>query len=253
MENKKVTIIDIARMAGVSTATVSRIINDVENCATEETRQKVLDIIKKYNYRPNLIAKSMVTNKTQSIGLIIPDITNQSFQDMIKGSEDIAERRGSSLVICSSRRKTNDYLKSVENMLQRNIDGYLLLGAPDEEAIVQLLNNQKVVVVDRVINEDQWPRVYIDHVKASYELVKYLISQGHRDIATITGPKSYILSQQRLEGYRKALEEAGIPFEEEKVFEADDFEVDSRCGAVAEDKASVGSLLPERPARGRTV
>ena len=191
----KITIVDIAEKAGVSVATVSRIINNVPNAASEQTRDRVLRIIKEYNYRPSMIAKSMITNRTRSIGLLVPDILNQSFQHMCRGVEDEAMLAGYNVFLCNTDKDTKKYLRYVESLLQKNVEGFILTGAPNQEAarMIELLDGQKVVVIDRNIEGADWPKVSQSHVTAAYNVVRHLIEQGHREIATITGPSDYVL------------------------------------------------------------
>ncbi|MGL6173393.1 MAG: LacI family DNA-binding transcriptional regulator [Cellulosilyticaceae bacterium] len=219
----KITIKEIAQMTGVSVATVSRVVNNHPNGVGEAKRKEIQEVIEKYNYTPNLIAKSMITNKTQCIGLLIPDILNPFFQNLARGIEDCALQKGYSVFLCNTDQNYTKYLNYIRAMLSKNVDGLIVTGYPKEieEELNNLLKNKKIVVIGREIQAENYCRITTDGIDESYEMTKYLIEMGHEKIACITGTTADDVNQERLAGYKRALDEYRIPFKQNLIFQGD--------------------------------
>ncbi|GIP31968.1 LacI family DNA-binding transcriptional regulator [Paenibacillus sp. J2TS4] len=215
------TIKDIAKIADVSIATVSRVINNKAEGISEETRQRVLQIVKEHNYTPNRIARSMITKNTRTIGLIIPDIRNPFFTELVRGVEDVANRFQYTVFLCNGDKEVHKTIEYLNLMKENSADGVLLtvsdqiMGKPFQQAVEQL--DMPVVLIDRGHQSLKFSGVYIDNVKAGYKAVNYLISLSHTEIGCIAGPKEIKNSHDRLQGYLEALKTAGIPVNPEYI------------------------------------
>lgn len=212
----KITIKEIAKIANVSVATVSRVMNNKPEGVSAAKRQEIKAIMEAYHYTPNNIAQSMKTNRTQCIGLLIPDILNPFFQNIARGIEDQAEANGYHVFLCNTDNKPQKYVNYIEAMLRKKVDGLIITGYPTEVSneVSQLLQNIKVVIMDRSVENNKFCQVVTDSLTAAYEMTKYLIEMGHKRIACITGPTDFYISQQRIKGYQKALDACGICYDE---------------------------------------
>lgn len=207
------TIKDVAREAEVSTMTVSRVINKKEYIAPV-TREKVLAAIEKLNYQLNTVARSLVAKKTDFIGLLVPDIGNPFFADLVKGAEGLARKRGYSLILGDTEGKIENEETYIDAMQGRMCDGIIMV-APriDESRILKLNEILPLVLVDRYINSDAVMQIWIDNTKGAFKAVEHLIELGHRRIGFISGPLNVQNSFRREKGYRDALSQYGIDFD----------------------------------------
>jgi len=216
---KKCTIYDVAKIAGVSTSTVSRVMNSPEIVA-EDTRQKVANTVKELSYIPNMMAASMPRRRTNYIGLIIPDITNIFFSNLVRGVQDVCEKHGYSVLVVNSddsQEKEGRYLKL---LYSRRVDGVILTVAgyrekefPEEE--LSLLKKMNIVLIDREINGMATPIVKVNNFAGAYSAVKYLLTMGHKKIMYLAGIKGTKTNQEREKGYLSALKEARISWKKE--------------------------------------
>jgi len=218
----RVTIKDIAREAGVSVTTVSRVLNNKAD-VSDKTREKVLKIIDRLNYNPNSIARGLVMNKTYTIGLIVPDISNAFFAEIAKAIEDELREYGYSVIFCNTDNDKDREKESIDLLRSKQVDG--LIGAFSHDSKDEVLALGKagfpIVQIDRLVDDSQIPSVIIDNILSGYEATEYLIKKGHRRIAHITGALDTNTGIRRAEGYRKALQEYGIEIDEELVMEGD--------------------------------
>ncbi|KNF09745.1 ribose operon repressor [Gottschalkia purinilytica] len=218
-----VTIKDIAKLANVSTTTVSRVINNKYEGVGEETRKRILDLVKELGYQPNALARSLVTKRTSSIGLIIPDIINPFFPDLARGVEDIASKEGYSVILCNTDDDPDKEKKYISLLNEKRVDGIIFTGASthSHEHILELIKSGvPVILMDRRIDYENTFGVFIENFKGGYDATNYLISLGHKKIGCITGPLNTKESEERFNGYKKALKEAGIDFNEDLVIES---------------------------------
>lgn len=222
----KVTIKDVAKYAGVSTAAVSYVINDIEGKVSAETVKKINDVIKHLNYIPDFSARSLVKNESKLIGVIIPQtedykqllLENPFYSEMVSGVESKTREYGYHMIL-SGVDKGQSYL---DISIQRNLDGAIIMGIYRENFYEELKQaGIPIVLVDSYINDKYFYRVGIDDVYGGYLATKYLIECGHRNIALITGSiKKDGVVEKRFLGYKKALEEAGIFYNPDYVFES---------------------------------
>jgi len=216
MKNKNIDIYKIAELAGVSKSTVSRVINDKAGVKAS-TREKVAQVIKDLNYKPNSSAKGLASKKTHTIGLVISDITDPFFAMFVKGAEKKAMEANYNMMLANSHWVVEEELKCIQMFEEGRVDGILMISGGSEEKLDNYLdnlasNNLDIVVVDRKIKNENIPKLNSDNFDAGYRATKYLIDLGHTKIAHIKGEDiaSSHASRDRVAGYEKALSEAGI-------------------------------------------
>ncbi|MGH4122514.1 MAG: LacI family DNA-binding transcriptional regulator [Clostridium sp.] len=218
-----VTMKDIAEMAGVSKATVSMVMNKKDSSISEVTRKKILRIAKEMSYIPNSIARSLSTKKSGTIGIILPDITNPFFSEMVRAIEDEAERLEYNLIICNTDNDIEKEQKYIELLISKLIDGIIFMsGGKSNESITILKNNNvPFVLVDRYIEgyKDDYG-VFCLNKQGVIDGVQYLYEKGNRKIVFVKGREDVEISKQRLEGYIDAMKNYGI-YDEKYIFEGD--------------------------------
>lgn len=227
-----VTLKDIAERVGVSKSTVSRVLNGIPK-ASKETREKIFEVANELNYSPNEVARSLVKKKTNTIGLIISDISNLYFSMVADGIESIAAQKDYSLIISTTGGQEEQELKYIRIFKEKRVDGLIYISGKLPQSCEQALQKLDipVVVVSRYLHSTL-PSVHIDNVQESLKAVQYLIDLGHRNIAMISGDYKDIESGAfRVKGYKKALEKNNIEFKPENVFEGN-FKLDSGINAM---------------------
>ena len=216
-----VTIYDVARQAGVSPATVSRVLNGSGRVAAA-TRRRVEAAVAQLGYEPNRVARSLATSVTHTLALLLPDITNPFFPALVKGVQLLAEERRYTLLLGhtgADPEREEAYLRVLRG---KRVDGVILVGLTlDGRRIRGALGEVPVVVLDRPVDLPGAAVVRVDHRGGAFLAVRHLLELGHRDIAHVAGPRDLAVSRERLEGYREALAEAGLPYRPELVVEAD--------------------------------
>ena len=219
-----VTIKDIADEAGVSPTTVSRVLNDKPDVSAK-TKKKVQKVIDRCDYNPNSIARGLVLNKSYTLGLVIPDISNPFFPEVAKGIEDKAKAAGYSVIFCNTDNHTRGEKKALELMKSKQVDGMIVslaINEENEDELAELAeDNFPVVQIDRKIPEADFPAVVIDNQAAAYKAVKYLIELGHQKIAHISGDLAVKTSQDRLTGFKQILVERNLTVPAEWIREGD--------------------------------
>lgn len=211
-----VTIYDVAREAGVSMATVSRVVNNNPN-VKPQTRKKVFEAIERLGYRPNAVARGLASKKTTTVGVVIPDISNAIFAEVARGIEDIANMYHYNIILCNADKKKEKEIRVINTLLEKQVDGLLFMGGAVTEEHLQAFRTSNVPIVLCATTDDQgtFPSVDIDHGQAAYDAVQALITQGHKKIAMISGTlQDPALGYARYHGYKRALEEAGLPYDE---------------------------------------
>ncbi len=218
-----VTINDIAEKVGVSHATVSRVLNN-SGYVKDETREKVLKVIKDLNYTPSAIARSLSTSKTNTIGVIVPDINNLFFGDIIKGITEIADEHNLNIILCDTDEDKDKELKAINVLKEQRIQGLIITPTfYKDTGKSENLNTLKnlgipIILIDGHVEYLDFSGVFIDHIKGAYDGTAALIEAGHRKVAIITGDMNSRPAKERLIGYEKALEANNIPIEEEYIF-----------------------------------
>ncbi|ABO68060.1 MULTISPECIES: catabolite control protein A [Geobacillus] len=217
-----VTIYDVAREANVSMATVSRVVNGNPN-VKPSTRKKVLEAIERLGYRPNAVARGLASKKTTTVGVIIPDISSIFFAELARGIEDIATMYKYNIILSNSDQNKDKELHLLNTMLAKQVDGILFMGGTiTEEHVAEFQKSSVPIVLAATIEPNETiPSVNIDYEQAAFEAVTYLLERGNRRVAYVTGPTDDPINQRKLAGYRRALEEHGVPYDEELVVEGD--------------------------------
>ncbi|MGB9680444.1 MAG: LacI family DNA-binding transcriptional regulator [Thermoanaerobacteraceae bacterium] len=219
-----VTIKDIAKLANVSITTVSRVINNKTEGVSEETRERILQLVKEYEYQPNAIARGLVTKKTKTLGLIIPDITNPFFPDIARGVEDSAHIYGYNVFLCNTDDNLDKESEYINALKEKYVDGIIFTSSsiPKQEHIKELIKTGiPIVIMDRRIESEDIYGVFLDNYEGGYIATKHLIDLGHKKIGCITGPLYSKSARERLEGYKECLIENGFEYDESVVFEGD--------------------------------
>ena len=205
-------------MAGVSNATVSRVINNRDAGVGKETRERIKEIIRENGYRTNVIAKSMITKRTSSIGLILPDVSNPFFSDIAKSVELTAEASGYTVFLCNSDDELERERRYIAALWDRGVDGIVLapasVGRRKPEDLDFLM---PTVVIDRPLSGKN-PGVYIDNAHGAYMVTEALLKAGHHDLAFIGGLHADHNVGSRFKGFRKACTDYGVKVSPENCF-----------------------------------
>ncbi|GGE55305.1 catabolite control protein A [Pullulanibacillus camelliae] len=222
------TIYDVAREAGVSMATVSRVVNGNPN-VKPTTRKKVQDAIKRLGYRPNAVARGLASKKTTTVGVIIPDISSIFFSELARGIEDIATMYKYNIILSNSDQNEDKELHLIQTMLGKQVDGIVFMGGKISDNLIEEFKQSPVpIVLAATLDERQTiPSVNIDYDQAAYDAVSYFIDRGHKRIAAVSGPlHDPINGKKKIEGYNRALKEGNIKPDEELII-AGDYTYDS--------------------------
>jgi LacI family transcriptional regulator len=214
-----VTIYDVAREAGVSMATVSRVVNNNPN-VKPQTRKKVYEAIERLGYRPNAVARGLASKKTTTVGVVIPDISNAIVAEVARGIEDIANMYHYNIILCNADMRKEKEIRVINTLLEKQVDGLLFMGGLVTEDHIQAFRTSNVPIVLCATRDEKQevPSVDIDHKMAAYDAVQALIKRGHQKIALLSGPiEDMSFNYWRYQGYRQALEDARIEFREEYV------------------------------------
>ncbi len=210
------TIKEIAKELNISTSTVSRVFNNKSN-VNEKTRRKVLDALKKSGYLPNQLARSLKMQSTKTVGIVIPDVCERFFGQIIKGIDSLLVKEGYSIFLVDTNESRENEEKYLDMLYQQQVAGLVMATVnADGKKILDFIDNYiPVVFIDNLPNIDrQFDAVLIDNVYASRHAVQHLIRKGHRDIAVIIGSPHETTGHDRLLGYRSAMKDAGIQLNE---------------------------------------
>ncbi|MFD0671857.1 catabolite control protein A [Cohnella sp. GCM10027633] len=214
-----VTIYDVAREAGVSMATVSRVVNNNPN-VKPQTRKKVYEAIERLGYRPNAVARGLASKKTTTVGVVIPDIANAIFAEVARGIEDIANMYHYNIILCNADKRKDKEIRVINTLLEKQVDGLLFMGGAVTDDHVQAFKTSNVPIVLCATTDEKGviPSVDIDHEAAAFDAVNRLIAEGHRSIAMISGTlQDPANGYARYQGYKRALDQAGIAYREDYV------------------------------------
>lgn len=213
-----VTIYDVAREASVSMATVSRVVNGNPN-VKPATRKRVLEVIERLGYRPNAVARGLASKKTTTVGVIIPDISNSIYAELVRGIEDIATMYNYNIFLANTDQKEATLLRVIDTMLGKQVDGIVLMTDEVTKAVKQAMEASPVPIVlaGSVDETATIPSVNINYFDAVYEATSLLL-QNNENVALIVGPETYTINRiYKVEAYQKALADAGRPYHEQLV------------------------------------
>jgi len=208
---------DVARLAGVAVSTVSAVVNHKGVIGSELT-ERVERAVEALGYRPHAAARGLRLGRTYIIGMVIPDVTNPFFVEVLRGVEDEALRNGYEVMVCDSNGEPNLEMNHLTALYAQRVDGVLLIPADSYVAHSALVRCQlPIVFVDCVPMRAEVMSVVIDNFDASYGAVRYLLGLGHQRIALISGKLVHSTSVDRVEGYRKAMQKANLPVREDYI------------------------------------
>lgn len=208
-----VTIYDVAREASVSMATVSRVVNGNPN-VKPATRKRVLEVIDRLGYRPNAVARGLASKRTTTVGVIIPDISNNIYAELVRGIEDIATMYKYNIFLTNTDQKESTLLRVIDTMLGKQVDGIVLMTDEVTEAVKEVMETSPVPIVlaGSVDQSATIPSVNINYFDAMYEATSLLL-QRNNTVALIVGPKEYTInSEYKIKAYKKAIQDAGINY-----------------------------------------
>jgi DNA-binding LacI/PurR family transcriptional regulator len=227
MRSNQITIKDIARILGISASTVSRALKDHPDINVD-TKKAVNELAGKLKYRPNAVALSLKNSRSYTIGIMIPEIVHYFFSSVISGIEDVASKKGFTVIICQSNESFEREVANARTLLSHRVDGILVSISKETKTFDHLLDLQEggipLVFFDRIAPEVGADQVVIDDMEASYKATRHLIETGRKRIAHFAGPQSLLIGRDRLQGYLNALTEAGLPIDNRLIIEADTFE-----------------------------
>jgi LacI family transcriptional regulator len=217
-----VTIRDVAKLAGVSPITVSRVINNARS-VDQRTRERVQKSIKTLDYFPNTLAKSLRSKKTHTIALVVSDITNPFWTTIARGVEDTAAQSDLQVILCNTDENPDKEANYVNMLLRRRVDGIIIAPTTNDKRRLSALKRQKVpcVLIDRKVRGFQADVVRSSNLDGARQLTQHLLTLGHRHIAMITGPASVSTAEERVQGYCRALRDHDIPEDQHLVKRSD--------------------------------
>lgn len=206
------TIKDVAKMADVSISTVSRVINDSKP-VSPEARRRVLHAIEVLDYKPNEVARSLVTKKSNLIGVIVEDIGSNFIAQILRGVEEVGRMYKYDILLCSSYGETDSEVKFANLLAQKQVEGIIVISNLHNPKLEYRLEESKrpYVIISNFYDNEKF-NINIDYEKASYEIVSYLISKGHKNIASLAIRKDIdrTYEKEKVEGYNKAMKEHGL-------------------------------------------
>lgn len=209
-----VTIKEVARKSGVSTATVSRVFNNAD-VVDEETRRRVKAVAHELHYTPNALGRSLSMKRTEAIGLLLPDLHGEFFSEVIRGADQAAQQHRFHLLVSSSH-TTREALQGALQVMRGRVDGLIIM-SPSIDAHTLKDNLPKtlpVVLLNCLVDDDSFDSFNVDNFAGALEMVRHLLQHGHQRIAIIKGTEKNLDADERLRGYRQALREAHAPHDE---------------------------------------
>lgn len=237
MDKGQVTIRDIALKLNISISTVSRALRGMAD-VNADTKQRVLEMAQELNYEPNQIAQSLRSNRTNTIGIIVPDVQVHFFGSIVSGIQKVASKVNYNVLFCQSGESYQTELNNLKALIASRVDGLLISLSRETENIEHLLRVQQknipLVLFDRISDDIDTSKVDVSDTDGAFKAVKYLIDTGCRRIAYLAGPKNLTISNKRMEGYLQALRAAGITPDEELIV---------HCNSLKEDAGSATAQL----------
>jgi LacI family transcriptional regulator len=213
------TIYEVAKLAGVSTATVSHVCNNTRY-VSDDLRKKVMDAMNALNYKPNTIARGLRGGSLKSIGLIVPDCTNTFFAEMARATDRVCFSLGYNIILCNTDNNRQQQSYYIDMLISKHVDGIIFISTDETDDDVQKCRNAAipVVIVDRDVHYDSVDNIIVNNELGGYEAASYLIDLGFKKIACIAGPVNISSSTQRVAGFKRALSEHKIDIPAEYVY-----------------------------------
>jgi LacI family transcriptional regulator len=209
---------EVARKADVSIKTVSRVVNE-QGEISEDTRQRVLAVINELGYRPNMIARGLVTQRTYTVGLVFPDITNPFFPEVARGVQDVARTRDYNIFLCNSDENPQEELRTLHSLAAQGVDGIIIF--PCYETGNNLTNfaeqYRPIVAVNHLVEHANIGMVLTENYQGSKLAVDYLVSKGHRELAMLAGLEISPQRAQRVHGFLDGLAVHSLPVLEQRI------------------------------------
>lgn len=219
MKQNQVTIKDIARILGISASTVSRALNDHPDI-NANTKKEVNELAKELHYEPNAIAQNLRSKKTNTIGVIVPEIVHFFFSTIISGIEEVAYDAGYTVMFCQSGESYEREVKDTKALLNHRIDGLLLSYSKETtnfDHFKEIQERIPIVLFDRVTDQLNVSKIRVDDLNGAYEATKHLIDQNCQRIAHLAAPQNLTIGAERKQGYEKALTENNLSIESEYI------------------------------------
>lgn len=236
------TIKEVAQIAGVAVSTVSYVIND-SKFVKPATRARVEKAISELNYRPRMTARSLKTKRTHTIGIIVPDISNPFFIDIIYGIESVLQKDGYDIILCNTHESEDAEVRYLENLLNKDVDGLVFISTGRNHNAISNTNDTPLVIVDRKVSNN-FSSVLVDNTVGGQIATQHLIDcYGKEEIYLITGPLLISTYFDRMIGYRKALSENNIQYDEKLVYECN---VSLEGGFEAMEKILSSGKIPRK-------
>jgi LacI family transcriptional regulator len=209
----RVTMADVAREAGVSLMTVSRVVNSKAEVGVA-TRQRVQEVIERLGYRPSGIARGLATKRTGTIGLVLPDVANPFFAEVAQGAEHVAYAEGFNVFLCNTKEDAGREAAVLRSLEEKRVDGLVLCSSRlDEASLGEAVSRfSSVVMVNRRLEQDQVHSVLLDDETGGRQATDHLLQSGHRAVGMLAGPAISHSGIERAAGYRAALTTAGLPY-----------------------------------------
>jgi LacI family transcriptional regulator len=209
---RRPTLKQVAEKAGVSLGMAGRVLGNYGSFS-DTTKRKVTEAARTLDYTPNTIARSLRTQLTKTIGVLISDITTFFWTTLVRGIQDKAGKSGYSVILCNSDDESENEQLYLSTLFERNVDGLIVSPTPHNHSYLKRLARSRIpiVLVDRRVKGLRVPTIMTDNRTGAYEAVKHLIDLGHERVAIITGIPGVETSEERFEGYRQALQDGGIP------------------------------------------
>lgn len=217
------TIHEIAKKVGVSSALVSRVLNDKPG-VSPENRRKIREAIREARYVPNALARSLVRQSTQIIGVVMDDLCEKYFFELIRGLQDMGEEMGYNVVFCSGRSRPDIKYRYVDYFMEGRADGIVAFGSRLEDApLVRHLVKRAphCVLIEGDVPGESFNRVRVNNTGGAYRATRHLIARGYKRICHFTGDMNYNVAHERLEGFLAAMRDAGVPVEDGTVIQSD--------------------------------
>ncbi|NRD23327.1 LacI family DNA-binding transcriptional regulator [Winogradskyella litoriviva] len=244
------TLKELAALLNISVSTVSKALNDSHEIS-ENTRIRVKELATKLNYKPNRIAQQLKTNKTKTIGVILPTVTNPFFAEVLHGIEMAATNNDYDIIVCLSNETLHKEKRSLELLSNGSVDGFIMAVARESQVknetshIKDTINNKlPVLMFDRVVNDIDCNKVIVDDFKSVYEATEHLIINQHRkNILLVSNIEELSVGKLRIEGYTKALEDHNLKPEILKLDNAVDLDVEKRIYNYLKENVAIDAIL----------